>query len=43
MPHYTERKEADDEAFYVIGSESDRLRCILAVDKLDKAKTVVWG
>lgn len=29
------------EAFYVVGSESGRLRCVLAADKLDKARTIV--
>ena len=29
------------EAFYVIGIESSRLRCVLAVNKLDKARTIL--
>ena len=29
------------EAFYVVGSDSGRLRVVFAVDKLDKAKTIV--
>lgn len=31
------------EAFYVVGSESGGLRCVFAVDRLDKARTIVGG
>ena len=29
------------EAFYVVGTDLGRLRCVLAVDKLDKARTIL--
>lgn len=29
------------EAFYVVGAQSGQLRCVFAVDKLDKAKAVL--
>jgi hypothetical protein len=29
------------EAFYVVGGESGRLRCALAVDKIDKARIIL--
>jgi hypothetical protein len=31
------------EAFYVVGGDSGGLRCILASDKVEKAKTIVRG
>ena len=29
------------EAFYVVGAEGGQLRCVFAVDKIDKAKAVI--
>ncbi len=31
------------EAFYIVGAGSDGLRCVVAVDKLDKARSAVAG
>ena len=35
------KRRVNSEAFYVVGAGADGLRCVIAVDKLEKAKAAL--